>query len=151
MQVLCSFFNTFYVPFPFRSRSFRIQDSKFTKIPLPITYCASGIGHHRLNSDADLWMNSNMRRSTSVSSMPRRPITTAATLKNWSTLTSVNPAGLPVWKLGMNGLGKPAPWKFTPTPTTVAVLNMVLMAALLWSPMIRPQNCRSVFMKPRRA
>ena len=37
MQVLCSFFNTFYVPFPF------IQDSKFTKIPLPITYCASGI------------------------------------------------------------------------------------------------------------
>ena len=46
---------------------------------------------------------------------------------------------------GTNLGGKPVPKMFALTPTTVPVLNMVLMLHLEWSPMISPQNCSRVF------
>ena len=41
---------------------------------------------------------------------------------------------------GMKFLGKPAPNILELTPTTVPVLNIVLMPHFEWSPIINPQN-----------
>ena len=78
--------------------------------------------------------------SSSVSFTFLRAITRSATAKNFVSETSANPALEPSEKLGTKLRGKPVPCILTPTPITVAVLNIVFTPALEWSPIIKPQN-----------
>lgn len=71
----------------------------------------------------------NICLSVSVSLTFRLAITRSATAKNFASDTSVKPALEPSEKLGTKLRGKPVPWMFTPTPITVAVLNMLLTPA----------------------
>lgn len=64
---------------------------------------------------------------------------------NWKVL---NPAAPPQAKEGIKFLGKPLPKILALTPTTVPVLNIVLIPHLEWSPIIKPQNCNPVSLNP---
>ena len=76
--------------------------------------------------------------------MLRRAIMRLAMSKNLATETSAYPVAPPSEKEATKLRGNPAPWMLTPTPMTVAVLNMQLIPAFEWSPMISPQNCNPV-------
>lgn len=77
-----------------------------------------------------VWVN-----STCLRAMARRAMS-----KNLLIATSENPAAPPSLNEATKLRGNPDPWMLHPTPTTVAVLNIVLMPALEWSAMISPQN-----------
>ena len=79
-----------------------------------------------------------------VSFWSRRAIMRSAIWKNLGSCTSVKPAVEPSENEGTKLRGNPAPWMLTPTPSTVAVLNIQLTPALEWSPINKPQNCRPV-------
>ena len=84
-------------------------------------------------------------RSVSERVMPLRAITRSAMAKKFRRFTSLNPALLPPSIKDATKLrGKPLPWMFTPTPSTVAVLIIQLTPVLQWSPITSPTNCLPV-------
>ena len=85
-------------------------------------------------------MDWNRLRWASLRVMPRRAITRWAMAKNSVRFTLSNPDVPPLRNDGMKTLGMPSLTMLQPTPTTVAVLNDVLIALLEWSPIMRPQN-----------
>lgn len=81
-----------------------------------------------------------MALSSSVNGICLLENTICAVSITLSILCVVKPTAPPHEKDGIKFLGNPEPKIFDATPTTVPVLNIVLIPHLEWSPMMRPQN-----------
>ena len=89
-----------------------------------------------------------MLRSSAVRGILRLSITSRAVsvaLRSWWVIM---PDAPPQEKEGIKVRGNPDPKMLAATPTTVPVLNMVLIPHLEWSPIVRQQNMRPVSAKP---